>query len=124
MLQIAAFEVSKWNNILILKIQSPDWPLSPNFSNHIFVKGTGPFRSVLSISLTQRVFLFKNQKIMSKACANQERLIPKGLRLDLSQTLGHEVEEGELAGLVAVCVNETAGQVTAEDGAEVVLGDL
>lgn len=48
----------------------------------------------------------------------------KSLRLNLSQALGHEVEEGELAGLVAVLVHEAAGQVAAEDGTEVVLRDL
>lgn len=48
----------------------------------------------------------------------------KSLQLKLSHALGHEVEEGELAGLVAVLVHEAAGQVAAEDGTEVVLGDL
>jgi hypothetical protein len=46
------------------------------------------------------------------------------LGLDLGQALGHKVKEGELAGLVAIFVDEATGQVGTEDGAEVVLGDL
>ena len=48
----------------------------------------------------------------------------KSLRLKLSQALGHEVKEGELAGPVAVLVHEAASQVAAEDGTEVALRDL
>jgi hypothetical protein len=52
------------------------------------------------------------------------RLLDKiGLETIL-EALGHEVKEGELAGLVAVLVHEAAGQVAAEDGTEVCLATL
>ena len=63
------------------------------------------------------------QKVTRLALA-KKCLIPKFLRLNHRQTLGHEVEEGELARLVSVLVNEAAGQVATEDGTQVVLGDL
>ena len=46
------------------------------------------------------------------------------LLLEFGHPLGHEVEEGELAGVAAMLVDETTGQVAAEDGAEVVVGNL
>lgn len=47
-----------------------------------------------------------------------------GLLLEFRHPLGHEVEEGKLAGAAPVLVDEAAGEVAAEDGTEVVIGDL
>lgn len=46
------------------------------------------------------------------------------LLVKLRHPLRHEIKKGELAGVAAVLVDEAAGEVAAEDGAEVFVGHL
>ena len=64
----------------------------------------------------------KQNKSLDSRCNKNAKV--QSLSLDHGHTLGHEVEEGELARLVTVLVDETAGQVATEDSTQVVLGDL
>ena len=44
--------------------------------------------------------------------------------MKLCHALGHEIKKSKLARIAAVLVDEAAGEVTAEDGAEVFVRDL
>ena len=88
-----------------------------SFASYLLPSG-GIFLSITPSPLIRRKSRSATQSHHSKSfCA----IIPPRPCLVLFRTLGHKVEERELARVASVLIHKPARQITAKDGSEIVL---